>query len=624
MFDTTKLDLSEILKQVHAGSLQLPDFQRSYVWGEDDVRSLLASVGRGFPVGALLTLETGGTVNFKPRRLEGVPDSGQQPEELLLDGQQRMTSLYQATYSELPVKTKTNNNKVVTRYFYIDMRLALANPAELEMAIVAVPENRKLLTNFGKDVVYDLTSADAEYEQCMFPVNKVFDSRDWFYGLDDHWQSRDPSIRQLEREFVAKVLHPIERYKMPVIRLDKSNSREAICLVFEKVNVGGKKLDAFELVTAVYAADEYDLRHDWMGIPAKSVPGRLDRMIGNTNPRDVLKDVASTDFLQACTLLYTREQRLRAEDEGKRGKDLPQVTCKRDALLGLPLDSYRKYADTVEKAFVEAASFLNELKIIWHRDVPYPPQVTTLAATLAVLGNDAKSATARKKLERWFWSVALGELYGSSTEFKMSRDVPELVNWIRDGVGHPQSLNDAVFQAETLKRLRTRKSAPYKAVHALLMFHGCRDFITGRPTDVMTFFNDDIDIHHIFPRSWCTKRKLDKKLYDSIINKTPLSKRSNIIVGGSAPSEYLKKIENKHGITSDELDTILRSHLIEPEHLRTDNFDAFIEARSNALSDLVSKAMEKPVVMASDSTEQEPDLGEVADEDEAWAEEVGA
>ena len=69
------------------------------------------------------------------------------------------------------------------------------------------------------------------------------------------------------------MLERIERYKMPIIRLDRKNSREAICLVFEKVNVGGKKLDAFELVTAIYAADQFDLREDWNGDRTRAKPG---------------------------------------------------------------------------------------------------------------------------------------------------------------------------------------------------------------------------------------------------------------------------------------------------------------------------------------------------------------
>jgi len=158
-----------------------------------------------------------------------------------------------------------------------------------------------------------------------------------------------------------------------------------------------------------------------------------------------------------------------------------------------------------------------------------------------------------------------------------------------------------------------------KGLHALLMKGGCRDFITGRPTDLMTFFNDDIDIHHVFPQAWCKKQGIEKGVFDAIINKTPLSKLSNISVGGDAPSVYLKRIEEKQGIAAADLDAILRTHLIEPAHLRADDFKAFYEARSKALAELVAGAMQKPVVeeAGTNEAEQEDDSTEVDEELEA-------
>ena len=97
--------------------------------------------------------------------------------------------------------------------------------------------------------------------------------------------------------------------------------------MFEKVNVGGKKLDAFELVTAIYAAREFDLREDWDGNEAKKKHGRRRIIIGFPNRRDVLSELASTDFLQACTLVHTRSQREEKAKLGVVGKDLPAISA---------------------------------------------------------------------------------------------------------------------------------------------------------------------------------------------------------------------------------------------------------------------------------------------------------
>jgi hypothetical protein len=369
-------------------------------------------------------------------------------------------------------------------------------------------------------------------------------------------------------------------------------------------------------VTAIYAADEFDLRLDWMGDGTAAAPGRRARALGSPNRRDVLTELASTDFLQCCTILHTRRRRLDQLAAGATGKDLPAISCNRDALLALPLSSYRSYADAVEDGFVRAAGFLNELKIVWHKDVPYPPQIVALAAVAAILGHKAETAAAKEKLATWFWCISLGELYGSSTETRLSKDVPQLVEWIEGTGNPPDSIGEALFQRDRLGKLRSRGAAAYKAIHALLMKHGCRDFISGKPTDIMTFFNERIDIHHVFPQAWCVSRKIDPARFNAIVNKTPLSRRTNIVIGGSAPSVYLKRIEREQGISSDRLDDILASHLIDPVHLRTDDFEGFYAARREVLADLVARAMDKPVVLATGANETEREAEDPADREE--------
>ena len=126
-FQTNPIDLLKLLSDSHNGVLQLPDVQRSWVWDEDRIKSLIASISRAFPVGALMTLDTGGPVEFKPRPVEGAPQSTKQiaPQSLLLDGQQRITSMYQVTLRGQVVETVTPKKKKVKRWFYIDIRKAL-------------------------------------------------------------------------------------------------------------------------------------------------------------------------------------------------------------------------------------------------------------------------------------------------------------------------------------------------------------------------------------------------------------------------------------------------------------------------------------------------------------------
>lgn len=264
-FKTNPFSLHELLKDCSSGVLQLPDFQRSWVWDEDRIKSLIASISRAFPVGALMTLEISGDGDFKPRPIEGAPEAahGVKPRSLLLDGQQRMTSLYQVTLRGRVVETMTARKKKLKRWFYIDILKALDSTTNREDAILGVPGDKTLRAGFERQVPVDLTTPKHEYETMMYPVAQVFDWDDWQDGYNAFW--KDEAKRELFRAFKREVLESFKTYQVPVIALDRSTSKEAVCVVFEKVNTGGKPLDAFELVTAMYAADGYQLRKDWYG-----------------------------------------------------------------------------------------------------------------------------------------------------------------------------------------------------------------------------------------------------------------------------------------------------------------------------------------------------------------------
>ena len=605
MFDTTKLTLEKLLEQVDDGVIQLPEFQRDYVWSEEAVVSLLASIAKGYPVGALLMLERGGEVDFQPRPIEGTEVSGKVPDLLLLDGQQRMTSLYQVLWSERPVLVKDSKGQRVARHFFLDMRKAVSDGAAFEDAVEIVPAEKRRMGSFGREIAFDVSTPEAQYGQHMFPLDRLFDEDDWMYGWRDHWRGKE-DVHELDKRFKQTVLKRVQNYEMPIIRLAKDNGREAVCTIFEKVNVGGVKLDAFELVTAIYAGSSFDLRRDWAG--TKSEHGRIGRIrAASPGPNGVNVNLSSLEFLQACTILHTREVREAAQKSGRSGLDLPPVSCKRETLLALPMAAYKRHADAVERGFIEGAMFLAEQKVVFANDVPYPPQVVALAALHAVAKAKLKSVEARAALARWFWSGVLGEQYGSATETKIARDVPDLEAWL-DGGSEPRTMLDALFQTARLQRLRTRGSAAYKGLHALLMRQGCRDFVSGKPVELMTVWGNPLDIHHIFPRAWCEQRSISPEIYNSIINKTALSAETNRAIGGSAPSAYLKTIEKKYSISSEVLDDILRSHLIDPAHLRNDDFYAFLAAREMRLANLAAEAMGKAIVGAEPSAVLDDDV----------------
>ncbi|MFZ5751832.1 MAG: GmrSD restriction endonuclease domain-containing protein [Pseudomonadota bacterium] len=593
-FETNPRFLRDLLAEARAGRLQLPDFQRSYVWGDEDVRMLIASILRGFPVGALLTLRSGGPVSFRPRLLEGVEAARQaagegpaQPaEELLLDGQQRITSLFGAMASPLSmtVRKPKSERKTLQRFYYLDIARALDAGEELEDAILGLPEAR-IRRDEARTI--DLSTREREFEAGCFPLNLAFSDAafDWVDDFRDHWRA-DPQRSEAAKVFRKRILEPLRAYQMPVITLGQQTSREAVCLVFEKVNVGGKKLDAFELVTAIFAGapEPLNLRDDWAARFARIRGGGA----GQGMAMPVFDNLRGFDFLQAVSLAATHARRRTAEAAGN--PDLPQISARREALLALDLADFRAHAPTVEEGFREAGKFLAAQKVLWAADLPYPAQAVALAAIFAIAAKAAQTAAGKERLSRWFWRTALAEDYGTSPESKLARDAEEVSRWLQGGE-EPERMRLLTFNPDRLESLRMRVSAAYRAFAALLLREGCRDFITGQAADITTFAGDPMDVHHIFPRQWCEARGIQPEAYDSILNKTPLTAASNRAIGGHAPSAYLHGIEDAQGLTLAEMDSILRSHLIEPAFLRADDFKGFLADRKRRLAELAARAM---------------------------------
>lgn len=624
-FRTNPVSLEALLRQCGDGKIQLPDFQRSWVWAEDRILSLIASVSCAFPIGALMTLESNsGATIFARRPVQGARTGAKDvsPAELLLDGQQRMTSLYQSCMRREVVETITPKNKLVRRWFYIDVMKSLTVGTDRDDAIFTVPEDRRIKTNFDKDILLDLSEPVREFEQIMFPLNRVFDWDEWQESFGDYWIGKgDAPKRDVFKRFKNEVLNNFKSYHVPVITLAHDTSHEAVCLVFEKVNTGGKPLDAFELLTAMYAARGHKLRDDWLGADGKKgLQSRLaefgraaDQSVG------VLAKVASTDVLQAIALLFTKRVRAEKEAAGVSEHDLPAVRATRQSLLDLPLEEYLRYRDAVESGFKRAAKFLRQQCIHRVLDLPYQTQLVSLAAIFAEMGEAAEHAGHLARIARWYWCGIFGELYGGAVEGRFAKDIVEVPAWLAGGP-EPATVRDGVFRADRLLTMRTRLSAAYKGIHALLMREGAQDFRTGQGYDLTVFFDEGVDIHHIFPQDWCEKRKINEKIYDSVINKTPLSYRTNRIIGGIAPSEYLAKLElgkkNAKGqienppIPADMLDSYLVSHCISPQFLRADDFESFMKDRRQALLNLISKATGHSIAEGAPTVDEGEEVSE--------------
>jgi len=253
-FDSTRASLGDLLKKISEGRIQLPDFQRGWVWDDEHIQSLLVSIARSFPVGAVMLLENGGETRFKMRPVEGIDPAAvasTKVEELILDGQQRLTSLTQVLMLSKPVNTRDSKRREMERFYYVDIAKALEGQEHYQDAFFGVEKDKAVRENFGRDIKLDLRTPELEYQNFCFPCNQLLNWTDWLQGLSVHAPHK---INEFLR-FQKLIIDAFGKYQIPVISLNKETTKEAVCLVFEKVNTGGVPLSVFELITATYAAD---------------------------------------------------------------------------------------------------------------------------------------------------------------------------------------------------------------------------------------------------------------------------------------------------------------------------------------------------------------------------------
>jgi len=481
-FRTAEPDLKDVLDGIAAGQIQLPDFQRGWVWDDNHIRSLIASLSLSYPIGAVMFLEAGG-VPFKPRLFAGVHlQPVPKPKTLVLDGQQRLTSMYLSLRSGQPVPTRTEKGTDICRLYFLDMTKCLDPDADREEAIISVPETLQVTSDFGRKVDLDVSTSELQYTQRLFPVALLFDTEGymtWKMGFAKH-HAQNPEAAMFLMRFDQAIWLRFQQFKVPAIELTQDTPREAVCQVFEKVNTGGVTLTVFELMTATFAVDEFNLREDW--------DARRERL---TAKHDVLAAVDGTSFLTAVTLLASYRRHLAQKTA---------VGCKRADVLKLGLTDFKALEAALELRFKRAAELLAEEKIFDERSLPYATQLIPMAAICAHLGERATLHGIKQSLLRWYWSGVMGEMYGGANETRFAMDIQDVVPWV-DGGAEPRTVRDANFVPSRLLSLQSRLAAAYKGLTALLMKHGGRDFVSGTPIDLNTYFNNAIDIHHIFPRA---------------------------------------------------------------------------------------------------------------------------
>lgn len=579
-FTTPSYSLTDLFSRAEKAELQLPDFQRDYVWDVDRVRALITSVLRGYPIGSFLALDTrNAPQRFKPRPLEGVDAHGVAPGLLLLDGQQRLTSLYQAFTHGGEVRTVDYLGRSIRRRFFVDVRAAAsAEPMPVE-AVFAVDEDGAVRSHFGPAVDEALTSSEAHIRNGVIPVSFLLRREGNDLMVDMAAQTQDEELRGAVKRFIHQVLRGLPAYDVPVIRVDRDTAQAGVGQIFAFSNSAGVQMDVFELLTAVFAAEdpEFTLAEDW---------GRVEAQL---RAHPVLDSVGRVEFLRALSLLLTSRH---GPALGHRGD-----------ILNISLADYQKHAGEMAAGFIAATAFLEQRHVVAPDQVPYPAQLIPLAVILARLAEDPGALErdgAEDRLNRWYWSGVFGELYGAhAPTIRIGLDVTEVTPWVRGETDQlPRTVADARFR-ETRLRSADPQSGVYRGMYALLMARGARDWRTAQPFTAETARELQPRFHRVFPREYLDNAGLleaDPQLADSVLNRTPMGRRADVVIEHNEPKRYLPRLQSKSLLDDREFDDLLSGHEMDPALLQASDWAGFVADRRERLVGMVEYAMDRSAI----------------------------
>ena len=562
--DTNPRALKELLAEIHNRSAVLPDFQRDFVWDPSATKELIVSIANNYPAGSILRVRDAKRV-FAVREFEGAPvRAGATHTFLVLDGQQRLTSLYQAFYG------------VGEHRYYLDLG-KLKDGADFEDAIChvrATTKWAKAREDFAlqaKELLLPLSvlkGGAGGFLQWILQVTNSMVAEERSKMLDALTMLNDNWIKT------------IDDYHFPVVTLSDQTEADALCTIFETLNSTGVKLSVFELLTARFWPQNIKLRT----LREKALAEHAVLADFEVDPYYILQGIS----------LASRKA----------------PSCKRSDVLNMAASDITEWWDKVVVGLAAGLEILrDDCKVMLPKWVPYQTMLPPLAAVLARAGspNTPEAGAQREKLKRWFWCAVFGQVYEGAPNSKAAKDVVEILAWLTGG-DLPESVASLHFDPRALRDVTPRQRAIYRGAICLILGNGARDFHTQAVITGKLMAEEEIDDHHVFPAAYLERSGVAPgRMQDCVLNRTLIDRTTNQMISDRAPSDYLAEIKSTPGFP---FVPVLTSHGLPAaadSPLLRDDYKAFLAWRQEHLWQEIRRATGATVAADLEADDKDPE-----------------
>ncbi len=516
---------SDLISEIQKGIIKIPKFQRDFVWSIEKTSKLLDSILKGYPIGTFILWQTNERINHIKNvgnlDIPHTPDGTKV--QYVLDGQQRITSLY-AAY--LGAKIQKVGEKKITDYSDIVVNLDADINENGDQVISAEPTGERYIS---LNTVLNFSYSKAK-------------------ELSDRFTEEE-----LER--IDSYSTAFKTYEFSTVVLRKEDIDSAI-EVFTRINTGGQTLTLFEIMSAKTYDEEqnFDMQAKWAEFTKELKEIKYE-------------SISSSIVLSVLSLVLSRTQE-----------------CKRKTILALDKQDMINTWDKVISVLKESIDYLRTTyRIPVSHLLPYDSLLVPFAYFF-YHKQDRPEGEQRKYLEEFFWRMSLSFRYSSSTESRLAQDIKR-IDVILTGE-RPEYSDIKVFLDSPQALIETNFSAGNsycKAILCLLAYQEPKDF---RDNGRVILDNSWLKVansknyHHFFPKAYLKGKTVLNS--NSLINITLVSDHLNKRkIGAKPPSVYIRDFADQNS----EINTALSSHFIDIKNygIESDDYRQFLTSRANKI-----------------------------------------
>lgn len=574
LFKEVSYSLSKLMDDIEMGEIGLPDIQRPFVWKNVKVNRLFDSMYKGYPVGYLLFWEN--EVEKGVKNI-GTNDHQRVPHLLIVDGQQRLTSLYAVIKDIAVVRENYNSEKIEIAFKPLD--------GSFEVADASIRRNPEWIPNIS-----NLFAKDAsQYKIIGSYLEKLKEVRN-----ADGKELSSEEQKACEKSF--ENIFGILSFPFTVLQLSSNIDEEQVADVFVRINSEGKSLNQSDFILTLMSVFWEEGRKELENFcklsrqPVKNQPGPFNYFI-DPDPADLLRVSVGYEFRRA-KLKYAysllRGKNLETGILSKEQRDLQFDKLKNAQKHTLNLQHWHDFLNIIQQSGFRSSAMINSSITLIYSYVFY---------LIGKIEYKLSHIVLHEYIRRWFFVSVLTNRYTASSaetvmerdlaDFRVFKNADDFIKWIDNTI--KSELTDDFWETTLPARLETSSStspllhcytASLNLLDAKALFSDIKVWDALDPTTKA--LKSKVERHHLFPKNYLKSFGIEStRDTNQIANYALLEWKYNISIADTPPSEYFSKY--KDIISSEKMEKMMYWHAL-PIEWENMSYDEFLTERRKLMA----------------------------------------